>query len=97
MAAEVLTCKFSGRGRRKPHTIASVHSSIGEACQSLESQIAGIEAENVKALAEVQEVIGTLSDLRHGRFAQPASGEELGEEVLASLRQLDAVCSNPAG
>ncbi|KAF2829702.1 hypothetical protein CC86DRAFT_367645 [Ophiobolus disseminans] len=89
--------EFSGDGRRKPHTISSVHSSIEEACQSLESQVAEIEAENARALAEVQEVVGALSDLRHGRFAQPASGEDLGEEVLATLKRLEAVCANPAG
>jgi centromere-localized protein 2 len=41
--------------------------------------------------------VGALSDLRHGRFAQPASGEDLGEEVLATLKRLEAVCANPAG
>ncbi|KAF2036123.1 hypothetical protein EK21DRAFT_96102 [Setomelanomma holmii] len=81
--------------RRKPHTLATVHASIEEACQSLESQVADIEDENARALTEVQEVVGALSDLRHGRFAQPASGEDLGEEVLATLRRLEAVCAKP--
>lgn len=68
-----------------------------EACQSLESQIAEIEAENARALAEVKDVVGALSDLRQGRFAQPASGEDLGESVLSTLKRLEAVCENPAG
>ncbi|KAH3905578.1 hypothetical protein HBI56_200870 [Parastagonospora nodorum] len=89
--------ELSNNGRKKPHTLASVHSSIEEACHSLESQIAEIEVENARALAEVQEVVGALSDLRHGRFAQPASGEDLGEEVLATLKRLEAACTKTPG
>jgi centromere-localized protein 2 len=83
--------------RKKPHTLSSVHASIEEACQSLELQIAEVDEENDRALAEVQDIVGALSDLRHGRFAQPASGEDLGEEVLAALRRLEAVCTKPPG
>lgn len=56
-----------------------------------------MERENEQALAEVQEAVGALSDLRHGRFAQSASGEDIGEEVLAAIQRLEAVCANPAG
>jgi centromere-localized protein 2 len=76
-------------------TYLSVHADIQEACQALESQIADIEDQNGRVLAEVQDVVGALSDLRHGRFAQPASGEDLGEEVLATLKRLESVCANP--
>ena len=89
--------QLSDHGRKTPHTLQTVHSSIEDACQSLEAQIAEMEEENRRALAEVQEAVGALSDLRHGRFAQPASGEDLGKEVLATLRRLGAVCENPAG
>ncbi|KAF1917092.1 Cnl2/NKP2 family protein-domain-containing protein [Ampelomyces quisqualis] len=80
-------------GRHKAHTLTSVHTSIEQACRSLELQITEAEAESARALAEVQEVVGALSDLRSGRFAQPASGEDLGEEVLATLKRLEAVCA----
>ena len=56
-----------------------------------------MEEDSRRTLAEVQEAVGALSDLRHGRFAQSASGEDIGEEVLATLRRLEAVCTNPAG
>jgi centromere-localized protein 2 len=56
-----------------------------------------MEVESQKTLAEVQEAVGALSDLRHGRFAQSASGEDIGEEVLSTLKRLEAVCANPAG
>ena len=55
-----------------------------------------MEKESQQSLAEVQEAVGALSDLRHGRFTQSASGEDIGEEVLAALKRLEAVCANPA-
>ena len=93
----VTLLQLAGQARKKPHTLVSVTSSIEEACESLKTQIATIEDDNARALADVQEVVGALSDLRHGRFAQPASGEDLGEEVLATLRRLETVCANVAG
>lgn len=71
-----------------------MNASIEEACQSLESQIAEMQDENTTALAEINEVVGALSDLRQGRFAQPASGDDLGVEVLATLRRLESVCND---
>lgn len=56
-----------------------------------------MEEESQRTLAEVQEAVGALSDLRHGRFAQPASGEDIGEEVLSTLKRLEAVCADPDG
>lgn len=55
-----------------------------------------MEEQSHNTLAEIQEVIGALSDLRHGWFAQTASGEDIGEEVLATLKRLEAVCLDPA-
>jgi centromere-localized protein 2 len=48
-------------------------------------------------VTEVQDVVGALSDLRSGRFAPSTGGEDLNEEVLATLRRLEAVCANPGG
>jgi centromere-localized protein 2 len=48
-------------------------------------------------LTEVQDAVGALSDLRHGRFAPSGGGEDLGEEVLATLKRLEAVCAKPIG
>ncbi|CAA9959809.1 Cnl2-NKP2 multi-domain protein [Pyrenophora teres f. maculata] len=88
--------ELSGNSRKKPHTLQTVHSDIEEACQSIEAQITGIEQENNRVLAEVQDVVGALSDLRHGRFPSSASGEALGEQVLTTLGRLEAVCEKPA-
>jgi centromere-localized protein 2 len=68
-----------------------------EACQSLEAQIQEIEQANASVMTEIEDVVGGLSDLRQGRFAQPAGGEDMGEEVLATLKRLEAACSNSAG
>jgi centromere-localized protein 2 len=89
--------QLSGEGRKRPHTLHTVHSDMEEACQSLEAQIAAIEEENRAALTEVQDVVGALSDLRHGRFAPSAGSEDLNEEVLATLKRLEAVCTDTAG
>lgn len=89
--------QITSDGHKKPHTLASIHASIEEACQSLEAQIAEIEDQSTTSMAEVQDVVGALSDLRHGRFAQPASGDDIGAEVLVSLRRLEKVCSAPKG
>ncbi|KAH6618990.1 Cnl2/NKP2 family protein-domain-containing protein [Boeremia exigua] len=88
--------ELAGHGRKTPHSLQTVHASIEDSCQSIEAQIAAMEEENRRALAEVQEAVGALSDLRHGRFVQSASGEDIGEEVLAALRRLEAVCADPA-
>ena len=48
-------------------------------------------------MREVKEVIDALSDLRRGKFAQTVSGEDIGEEVLATLKRLKIVCAHPAG
>ncbi|KAF1977875.1 hypothetical protein BU23DRAFT_577814 [Bimuria novae-zelandiae CBS 107.79] len=89
--------ELSGTRGRKPHTLQTVHVSIEEACESLESQIAELEQEQDDALREVREVIDALSDLRRGKFAQTVSGENIGEEVLATLKRLETVCADPAG
>lgn len=63
------------------------------ASHDLQSQITELEEKNRQALEEVQEVVSSLSDLRHGRFAQSATGEDITEELLASLKQLEASCT----
>jgi centromere-localized protein 2 len=54
-----------------------------------------MEDEIKKALAEVQDAVGELSELRHGQFKQSANGEHIGEEVLTTLKRLEAACTNP--
>lgn len=77
------------------HTLHTVHADVRGACQSLEAQLAEMELEHSRALLEVRDIIGSLSDLRHGRFAPAASGDDIGDEVVATLKRLEAVCLSP--
>jgi centromere-localized protein 2 len=56
-----------------------------------------MEVEIEKALSEVQEAVGELSDLRYGSFAKSVGGGDISEEVLATLKRLEAACAGPAG
>lgn len=56
-----------------------------------------MEDEVQRTLSELQETIGELSDLRYGSFSKSAGGGDISEEVLATLKRLEAVCDNPAG
>lgn len=84
--------ELSGQTHGRPHTLPTVHASIEKACDGLEAQIAQLERETEEALQNVQDVVGGLSDLRQGRFPQSVGGEDMGEEVLATLRRLETVC-----
>ncbi|KAF2708452.1 hypothetical protein K504DRAFT_382112 [Pleomassaria siparia CBS 279.74] len=90
--------ELSGEARRKiPHTPQTIYSAIEEACDNVEAEVVEMEEEIRRALEQVQDTVGDLSELRHGQFKQSANGEHIGEEVLATLRRLEAACANPAG
>ncbi|KAF2847683.1 hypothetical protein T440DRAFT_455693 [Plenodomus tracheiphilus IPT5] len=89
--------ELSGTPRKTRHTLETAHACIHDACHSLELQLAEMDEANAKALDEVRELVGSLSDLRHGRFSQAVSGDDVGGEVLATLRRLEAVCTGPTG
>lgn len=68
-----------------------------QARADMEGEIEEMEKEAADILADIKSTIGDLSDLRYGRFNKPAgTGEELGREVLDSLRQLKKVCDSSA-
>ncbi|KAF2017018.1 hypothetical protein BU24DRAFT_345128 [Aaosphaeria arxii CBS 175.79] len=84
-------------GRKEAHTLQTIHPGIEEACEDIELQIAEMEGDIQKALSEVQEAVGELSDLRYGRFSQTATGEDISDEVLAALKRLEASCTDTTG
>jgi centromere-localized protein 2 len=85
--------QLSGHSRRKkPHTLQTIHPSIQEACKSIEAEIEELEGDLEGALSEVQEAIGDLSDLRYGSFPKSVGGGDISEEVLATLKRLEASC-----
>ncbi|ORY11654.1 Cnl2/NKP2 family protein-domain-containing protein [Clohesyomyces aquaticus] len=94
-----LTCtQLSSYGRRgKPHTLQSVHTTIEDACDGVEAQISELEVELQRVLEDVQEAVGGLSDLRYGHFPKSTGADELGDELLATLRRLEAACAASPG
>lgn len=74
----------------------SIGAAIAEASKSIEAQIEDMEAEIRDSLSEMQEAVGELSDLRHGSFKSVGNGS-VGEEVLATLKRLEAACVDPPG
>lgn len=70
---------------------------MAQACSDIEAEIADLEAEADAVLADIKTTIGDLSDLRYGRFARaPGAKEDLGQEVLAGLQKLTAICEEAA-
>ncbi|KAF2470704.1 uncharacterized protein BDR25DRAFT_261847 [Lindgomyces ingoldianus] len=93
MEAELST--HSQRG--KPHTLPSICPLIREACDSVAVQVTDMELELQKVRAEVRDAIGGLSDLRYGHFPRsPGTDDELGDELLATLKRLESACAESA-
>lgn len=55
-----------------------------------------MEEEVQNALGEIQDVVGELSDLRYGTFPKSVGGGDISEEVLATLKRLEAACNGTA-
>jgi centromere-localized protein 2 len=76
----------------KAHTLASILPEMEGACEDLEAEIAELDGEAERIMQEMQGIVGGLSDLRYGKFAQPVGGGEVREEVLEGLKGLRDVC-----
>jgi len=72
----------------KPHTLTSILPSLAAAIDDIETEIELLDEDSERALVEIQEIVGGLSDLRYGRL----SNGGLREEVLEGLARLDGVC-----
>jgi centromere-localized protein 2 len=54
-----------------------------------------METEMTELLSEISEAVGGLSDLRYGRFSKSGgASDQISEEVLATLRRLEAACED---
>jgi len=76
----------------KAHTLTSILPEMEDACEDLEAEIAELDEEAERVMQEMQGIVGGLSDLRYGKFAQPVGGGEVREEVLEGLQELREVC-----
>ncbi|KAF2277595.1 uncharacterized protein EI97DRAFT_441624 [Westerdykella ornata] len=82
---------------RKQHTLQTVHAAMEDAAKSIETQVQEMEKDIQEALDEIQNAVGELSDLRYGTFPKTVGGGNIGEEVLTTLKRLEAACTHPAG
>ncbi|KAF2839616.1 hypothetical protein M501DRAFT_1015709 [Patellaria atrata CBS 101060] len=82
---------------RKHHTIDSMRPELEQACRNIEEDLEAMDAEATTILQDISATIGDLSDLRYGKFSKTAGvGDELGQEVLESLKALNNVCTEYA-
>lgn len=75
------------------HDKKSLIREMERACFDLENQLHETHSAAEQELAGIRETIGSLSDLRYGKFSKaPGSEKDLGEEVIAALDILNNAC-----
>jgi len=72
------------------HTLSSLLSEMEAACTGLEREIAVIESETTATLAELNTIVGDMSDLRYGKLNKP--GDVVGE-AIKGLKSLEDSCN----
>lgn len=70
------------------HSLHSVIPELEGAAEDLESAIQRLEAEEAELLRSVQQTVGSMSDRRYGRLANP----QLREQVLDGLKNVQETC-----
>ncbi len=80
--------QISNLPRANPHTLRSLLPELEKAVEDIEDEIRQLDAESDALLEDMQNTVGGLSDLRHGRFANA----QLREQVLEDLGRLEASC-----
>lgn len=58
------------------------------AIADLEAEIEELEAQEEKLMESVKQTVGSMSDLRYGRLANP----KLGEDVIQGLKSVQDAC-----
>jgi len=77
------------------HTATSLMSAMATATTDLEDEISALDADISDILKHMTETVGSLSDLRYGKFAKtPGVGDgEMERSVLTGLKELEDVCT----
>ncbi|CAK7228678.1 hypothetical protein SBRCBS47491_006987 [Sporothrix bragantina] len=70
------------------HTLSSIVPELDAAIHDLEAEVQQLDEEEARLLALVQQSVGSLSDLRYGRLANP----QLRDQVLEGLQNVQATC-----
>ncbi|KAG9248184.1 hypothetical protein BJ878DRAFT_489381 [Calycina marina] len=74
----------------KPHSLNSILPEMESAVEDVEDEIRRTEEETEILLEEMRSTVGSLSDLRYGKFANG----QLREQVLDGLQRLETACEN---
>ncbi|CAK7563184.1 MAG: hypothetical protein SEPTF4163_001046 [Sporothrix epigloea] len=80
--------KTGVRGESSTHTLSSIIPELDAAILELESEVQQLDEEEARLLSLVQQQVGSLSDLRYGRFANP----QLRDQILDGLLNVRATC-----
>ena len=72
----------------KAHTLDTIVPALDTACADVEAEAARLEAETEASIAELTEIVGSLSDLRYGRLPKDARGRDLLDEAADALKSL---------
>ncbi|KAJ6189248.1 hypothetical protein N7519_004156 [Penicillium mononematosum] len=75
------------------HSVASLLAEMETASTNIEHEIAGIDQEAAKILAQLNTTVGDMSDLRYGKLQGPAgTAEDVAAEAIKGLQNLEDVC-----
>ncbi|KAJ5823154.1 Kinetochore subunit NKP2 [Penicillium robsamsonii] len=75
------------------HSVASLLAEMETAGANIEHEIAGIDHEAAKILAQLNTTVGGMSDLRYGKLQGPAGiAEDVASEAIKGLQNLEDVC-----
>ncbi|CAK7242735.1 MAG: hypothetical protein STHCBS139747_004234 [Sporothrix thermara] len=75
-------------GDSSMHTLSSIIPELDAAIRDVTAEVQQLEEEEARLLAQVQQAVGNLSDLRYGRLANP----QLRDQVLEGLQNVQATC-----
>jgi len=79
----------SGAGNHGPkHDLASTVLELENAAEDLDTEVQNLEDEEAQLRQSLQRIVGTMSDLRYGRLANP----QLQEQVLEGLQNVKEIC-----
>jgi centromere-localized protein 2 len=72
------------------HTLNSIIPELDGAASAIETEIEQLKQDEAALLSSVRQTIGSLSDLRHGKFANG----HLKDEVIDGLTTLQDTCND---
>ncbi|KAI1006745.1 hypothetical protein K3495_g1471 [Podosphaera aphanis] len=85
---ETLLGPLSNLPERESHTLESLISEMRQAKEVMENEIQRLKEEEQKELKEIQSIVGSLSDLRYGKLANP----QLRQQAIEGCLRLEKIC-----